>query len=92
MIVTGEGCVDNQTASGKLVSAVAQRAQGRPVIVLAGSISPDVNMDALYEKGVTSVIPLTTRPMTTGEAMSETATHVRQVAKDVFRLVQAFNR
>ena len=92
VIVTGEGCVDNQTASGKLVSAVAQRAQGRPVIVLAGSIAPDVNMDALYEKGVTSVIPLTTRPMTTGEAMSETATHVRQVAKDVFRLVQAFNR
>lgn len=89
VIVTGEGCVDNQTMGGKLVSAVAERAQGRPVIVLAGSIAPDTDMKALYEKGVTAVIPLTTRPMTTGEAMSETAVHVRQVAGDIFRLVKA---
>lgn len=89
VIVTGEGCVENQTVGGKLVSAVAERAQGRPVIVLAGSIAPDTDMKALYEKGVTAVIPLTTRPMTTGEAMSETAAHVRQVAGDIFRLVKA---
>lgn len=89
VIVTGEGMLDNQTAGGKLVSEVARRAGGRPVIVLAGGIAPDTDLQALHDLGVTAVLPLTTRPMTAGEAMSESAANVRRVAGELFRLVKA---
>ena len=52
LVVTGEGMVDDQTAGGKLVSAVAARANGTPVVVLAGGIAEGTNLEALYEKGI----------------------------------------
>ena len=36
LVVTGEGSLDAQTAQGKLISVVAARAMGRPVIAIAG--------------------------------------------------------
>lgn len=38
LVVTGEGRLDEQTASGKLVGAVARRAVGVPVIAVAGRV------------------------------------------------------
>lgn len=89
LIVTGEGMVDDQTAGGKLVSAVAARANGTPVVVLAGGIAEGTNLEALYEKGVTAVMPVTSRPMTLGEAMSGGADAVRLTATQLFRLAGA---
>lgn len=89
LIVTGEGMVDDQTAGGKLVSAVAARANGTPVVVLAGGIAEGTNLEALYEKGVTAVMPVTSRPMTLGEAMSSGAEGVRLTATQLFRLAGA---
>ena len=89
LIVTGEGMVDDQTAGGKLVSAVAARANGTPVVVLAGGIAEGTNLEALYEKGVTAVMPVTSRPMTLGEAMSGGAEGVRLTATQLFRLAGA---
>lgn len=89
LIVTGEGMVDDQTAGGKLVSAVAARANGMPVVVLAGGIAEGTNLEALYEKGVTAVMPVTSRPMTLGEAMSSGAEGVRLTATQLFRLAGA---
>ena len=88
LIVTGEGMVDDQTAGGKLVSAVAARANGTPVVVLAGGIAEGTNLEALYE-GVTAVMPVTSRPMTLGEAMSGGAEGVRLTATQLFRLAGA---
>ncbi len=89
LIVTGEGMVDDQTAGGKLASAVAARANGKPVVVLAGGIAPGTNLEALYEKGVTAVVPVTSRPMTLGEAMAGGAEGVRLAATQLFRLARA---
>lgn len=89
LIVTGEGMVDDQTAGGKFVSAVAARANGTPVVVLAGGIAEGTNLEALYEKGVTAVMPVTSRPMTLGEAMSGGAEGVRLTATQLFRLAGA---
>ncbi len=89
LIVTGEGMVDDQTAGGKLASAVAARANGKPVVVLAGGIAPGTNLEALYAKGVTAVVPVTSRPMTLGEAMAGGAEGVRLAATQLFRLARA---
>lgn len=88
LIVTGEGRVDDQTAGGKLVSAVASRANGTPVVVLAGAVAEGTKLEALYAKGVTAVVPVTSRPMTLGEAMSSSADEVRFAATQLFRLLK----
>ncbi|WP_304117728.1 glycerate kinase [Mycolicibacterium bacteremicum] len=37
LVITGEGCLDSQTLSGKLPSIVAQRSGDRPVIAVVGA-------------------------------------------------------
>jgi glycerate 2-kinase len=46
-VVTGEGCLDGQSFSGKVVGEVAARAGGRPALCVAGSVSPGGSRAAL---------------------------------------------
>lgn len=67
LVLTGEGRLDSQTASGKAPAGVARlaRRHGKPVIALAGSIPltkvPDFD----------AVFPLTHEPMTMEHAMRQ---------------------
>ncbi|WP_414041022.1 glycerate kinase [Acidithiobacillus sp. M4-SHS-6] len=65
LVISGEGCVDSQTTHGKVVAGVARRTRrwGKPLLVLAGSRSDD--MDALREMGIDVI--LTTLPRLTAE-------------------------
>ena len=81
--------VVEQTSGCKLGSAVASRVNGMPVVVLAGGIAEGTNHGALYEKGVTAVMPETSRPVTLGEAMTGGAEGVRLTATQPFRLAGA---
>ena len=40
LVVTGEGCLDEQTMQGKLPAAVTLRAAPKPVIAVVGSQRP----------------------------------------------------
>ncbi|KKK38816.1 glycerate kinase [Mesobacillus campisalis] len=73
LVITGEGQVDFQTASGKTPMGVAQAAQkqGIPSIILAGSVGRGI--DVLYQYGIVSVNSIITRPMTLQEAMENAA-------------------
>lgn len=92
LIVTGEGRVDSQTAGGKLISGVASRAGGRPVVVLTGSIAPGTDLKPLYDMGVTAVLPVSNGPQTLAQAMAGAAGDVRRTAESVFRLAAALKR
>ena len=66
LVVTGEGCLDAQSAMGKVVAGVGKRARaaGVPVIAIAGSAGPGANdclgfLDAYY---VVSDLPLKAPP------------------------------
>lgn len=87
LIVTGEGAVDSQTLTGKLISGVAKRAAGRPVVVLTGSA--EGNLDALYDAGGTAVFSIARSPKDKDDAMSSAAADLLATAKDVFRLTRA---
>lgn len=69
-VLTGEGQIDFQTASGKTPMGVAQAAQkqGIPVFAIAGSVGEGI--EQLYQYGITSVFSLVNGPMTLEEAMS----------------------
>ncbi|KGA99016.1 glycerate kinase [Alkalihalobacillus alcalophilus ATCC 27647 = CGMCC 1.3604] len=68
-VLTGEGQIDSQTASGKTPMGVAEAAQqqGIPVFVITGSIGAGI--EELYQYGITSIFSLVNAPMTLEEAM-----------------------
>ncbi|WP_062237466.1 glycerate kinase [Fictibacillus sp. FJAT-27399] len=69
LVITGEGRVDFQTASGKTPMGVAQRAKqsGIPTMILAGSVGEGV--EVLYQYGVISITSMIQQPLTLEEAM-----------------------
>ncbi|MCF8589335.1 glycerate kinase family protein [Gordonia liuliyuniae] len=54
LVITGEGRFDAQTAHGKVVAALAADARPTPVLVLAGQVSGQVEIDGVT--GVWSVV------------------------------------
>jgi glycerate kinase len=87
LVFTAEGRVDEQTAMGKSVGAVAQlaRGQGIPVIVLAGGLG--VGYEALFTRGVRAVVPLADGPRTLAESMAHAAELAEGAAERALRLV-----
>lgn len=85
LVITGEGQVDFQTASGKTPMGVAQAAkiQSIPTIILAGSIGTGI--DVLYQHGIISVNSIMNKPMTLNEAIENAADLLAQSAEQVVR-------
>jgi glycerate kinase len=85
LVLTGEGQIDFQTASGKTPMGVAQVAQKRgiPVFVLAGSIGRGI--DTLYQYGIHSIHSILNAPMSLQEAMERAPELLTQTAEQVFR-------
>ena len=86
-IFTGEGSVDSQTINGKTVSGVAGMAErhGIPLIVLAGSVSGDI--DKLYDMGVTSVFSINRSIMPLDEALKTGKENIYETARDIVRMI-----
>ena len=65
LCITGEGCLDSQTAYGKVAAGVAKyaKAAGVPVVCLPGQIGEDAPLD-LFDR----VLPLAQRPSEVNEA------------------------
>ncbi|CAN7349891.1 glycerate kinase [Paenibacillus sp. LjRoot153] len=85
LVITGEGRIDSQTASGKTPMGIAQEAQkfGVPVIALAGSVGPGI--ERLYAIGILSVHSIVNGPMTLEEAMSRSSELLELTAEQVLR-------
>jgi glycerate kinase len=88
LVMTAEGHLDTQTLRGKSVGAVASAAKERgvPVIVVVGGVGSDEH--ALYELGITAIVPLPTSPMTLAEAMTQASPLVSRAAERALRLVR----
>ncbi len=88
LVFTAEGRLDEQTAYGKTVGAVAAAAQRHsvPVIALAGGLGP--GYEALYARGVSAVLPLPDGPLTLDESMARAAELVAAAAERTMRLIQ----
>jgi len=91
-IVTGEGRLDGQTLSGKVVSGVCRRARGMrvPVIGLCGSLSVDARQ--MEELGLAAAFSVVNGPCTLEEAMARTGELARDTMARVMRLIQVVGR
>ncbi|MGE8079935.1 glycerate kinase [Peribacillus loiseleuriae] len=85
LVITGEGQVDFQTASGKTPMGVAQAAKshGVPTIILAGSIGPGI--ESLYQFGVVSVNSIINQPMMISEALERASELLEHCSEQVIR-------
>jgi glycerate kinase len=85
LVITGEGRIDHQTASGKAPMGVAQLAKqhGVPAVALAGSVGAGI--DVLHAEGIHSVHSIINEPMTLQEAIKRAPLLLEQTAEQVVR-------
>ena len=90
-IITGEGRLDFQSADGKVVSGVAERAkkQGVPVIAICGSFGEGA--EKIFKTGVTSAFSLIDKPADLKDILLRSSDLYRQTADNVFRIIKAFS-
>lgn len=76
LIITGEGKIDGQTFSGKVVSEVIRLAQkeGKPVVAICGRC--DVSESELNNHGISKVITLVDKDTTPESAIQNAANHI----------------
>jgi glycerate kinase len=87
LVLTGEGCIDEQTAMGKVVAGVLRRAKraGAPVVAFGGMVTPGA--DELYQRGLAALVPIAPGPLTLAESMAHTATLLERAAERAMRLI-----
>ncbi|WP_010530107.1 glycerate kinase [Lentibacillus jeotgali] len=87
LLLTGEGKIDGQTASGKVVAGLAEVAKryNLPTIALAGSVEGDLT--TLYEKGLSAVFSITNGPMSLQDSMKEGRKLIEKQTEQIFRLL-----
>ena len=86
IIITGEGRVDEQSASGKVIQGISGYAikQNIPVIVITGGMSE--GFEKVYELGVKAVFSIANRPMSLDECMAESRQLIKSAARNIFAL------
>ena len=88
IVVTGEGCLDGQTAMGKAPAGVAGLAKkyGKPVVAFAGGVAADAA--AINRCGIDAFFPILRRVGTLKEAMrpEQAKANLADSAEQVFRL------
>lgn len=88
-VFTGEGCFDEQSFMGKVVSGVAGRAKEAkvPVIVVAGAVKCDEAADAMRQAGVTAAFSINRQAMPFAEAAPKSAENLRATMGNILRLL-----
>ena len=83
LVITGEGRMDGQTASGKVPLGVMHLAQKKnvPVIAFAGCLGADIS--ALDNVGFTALLPIIPAPVPLNELLKDGAKNIERTAQQV---------
>lgn len=87
LLLTGEGKIDGQTASGKVISGLAGVAKQYqiPTIAITGSMEGDLG--ALYEKGLSAAFSITSGPMSLEDSMKRASELIEMKVEQVMRVL-----
>lgn len=90
-MITGEGCIDEQTAMGKVPFGICKTASKYrvPVIGIGGSVREEANI--LHDLGMTAYFSIQTTPMTLEKAMDKEMTK-KQIGITIQELIRLFLR
>lgn len=88
LVVTGEGCIDWQSAFGKVPSGIGQRcrAKGVPAVAVVGGMG--TGAEKIYEFGVESIIPTINGAMEIEEALERAEELYGNAAERMFRMLR----
>ncbi|MDQ1256702.1 MAG: glycerate 2-kinase, partial [Candidatus Hydrogenedentes bacterium] len=86
LVITGEGALDRQTASGKTPVGVARvaKAYGVPVVALAGKLGADYRV--VYDHGIDAAFSVVPGPETLDYAVEHALAYLADTAEAVMRL------
>ena len=92
LVITGEGKIDFQTASGKTPMGVAQLAKKYdiPTIAIAGTVGEGI--ENLYEVGIDAMFSLTDGPMRLEKAMKDGSQLITKQIEQIIRLYLLKNK
>ena len=92
LVITGEGCLDAQTAMGKAPAGIAKLAKryGKPVIAFCGAAGEGA--DACHAVGVDAYFPILRRVESLEEALDpmNAKQNLTDTAEQAFRLIQLY--
>ena len=82
LVITGEGCSDGQTLCGKLPAVVAAHAAKAnvPAVLVSGALGRD-------SEKLQDFFALTEKPCTLDEAIKNTSTNLKRIAKSIASLL-----
>ena len=85
-VFTAEGRIDFQSAMGKVLQGVAQKAGGFgiPVIALAGEVADDCQ--AIYQQGIAACFSIAPGPITLEQSLAEAEKLIARTAENAMRL------
>ena len=88
LVVTGEGRTDSQSAQGKVLQGVGDRAKKKsvPVVALSGGLG--TGYEKIYEHGVHSLMTTVDGPMSLEEALGNAEELYIKGAIRLFRMIQ----
>jgi glycerate kinase len=88
LVITAEGKIDYQTQFGKTPAGVAGIAKKfkKPLLAFAGSIGQGV--DNLFESGFDSIIPITDKPMSLQESITNAGELLMNAAERTMRILK----
>lgn len=91
LVLTGEGRIDHQSLSGKVVMGVARRAKvkGVPVLVVVGAIGEGI--EPLYDMGVNAIFSINKEPISFEEAKNKSHENMRFTLDNLMRLLKVGN-
>ncbi len=91
-IITGEGRIDEQSAQGKVISGILNRAnkKGVPVFAIVGSVG--VGVEKAYELGLKGVYSIINKPDSLENILENSKELYRQTAQSLFATIKALKK
>lgn len=88
LVMTGEGKLDEQTLSGKVIHGVCKRAStfGIPVMALCGGM--DISAEQMDRIGLTAAFSIVQKPCSLVEAMEQTLSMAERQVEQIIRLAR----
>ncbi|MGC8842738.1 MAG: glycerate kinase [bacterium] len=85
LIFTGEGKLDNQTFYGKALAGALKRAQGKPVIALAGEVDDNFQPSRV---GIDAAFSIVNGPITLKQSMNKTSLLLERTAREIAKILK----
>jgi len=88
VIISGEGRFDSQSFGGKVISGIAERSRGVPLVAICGSV--DREICELW--GVCAVFSIQSSPLPFEEAIKHSKKDLYFTSKNIARLISRFKK